>query len=178
MKIRKLEKKDLGEVGKIFELSLKNIFKTEGLEDFDDELKKTIKEKKNLIEENFQKNNKKNNFFIIKNENKIVAVGAYGEVTDFLKNVKSVDFKKTVEIHSFYVLPESQGNGFGRKLLEKIILEIKKDKNIKYFSLYSGFKKSQKFWEEKLGKPFYVDKNRWGKGANNFIWKIKSGDLK
>ena len=74
------------------------------------------------------------------------------------------------EVAAFYVIPQFQKQGVGSLLLKSLIKYMQKA-HIDSFVLDSGYKKAQKFWIKKLGKPTIILKDYWKKDSHHMIWK-------
>jgi GNAT superfamily N-acetyltransferase len=87
-------------------------------------------------------------FLLIEEDNKFVGFASY-ELNILDKNLDQAQIKKT-KIHKIYVLPETQGKGFGIQLLNEIENKSKEAQNNILFLNVNRFNKSQNFYK-KLG---------------------------
>ena len=113
--IRKREKKDCISIGNIIAISWNETYK--GIVP-DEELKRLMNCKKELGQKqinDFAENN--NNYLVLEVDNKIVGFSHYG---------KSNHDEDCGEIRALYIIKKYHGYGFGRKLVEASMEEIKK----------------------------------------------------
>ncbi|WP_438965681.1 GNAT family N-acetyltransferase [Flavobacterium sp.] len=83
---------------------------------------------------------RKHTFLLIENEDKVVGFASY-ELN--IENYKT-------KIHKIYVLPETQGKGFGNQLISEIEKKALEAKNMLLFLNVNRFNKAQYFYK-KLG---------------------------
>lgn len=115
-KIRKQERDDCGEIAHIVTISWNETYKGIVLDEFLDNLNKNEKERAKNCFEDF--NEKTNHQYVLEVENKIVGfinVGASDEI----------DFNNYGEIFALYIINGYKGFGFGKKLIEVGIKELK-----------------------------------------------------
>lgn len=91
---------------------------------------------------------RKHIFLLIENEEKVVGFASY-ELNILDENLNEVQIKKT-KIHKIYVLPETQGKGFGNQLINEIEKKAQEAKNMLLFLNVNRFNKAQYFYK-KLG---------------------------
>lgn len=91
---------------------------------------------------------KKQQFFLLKNED--VAVG-------FLSFEVNIQPSKT-KLHKIYVLPELQGSGNGKKLVEWCVQQAKENQQKYVFLNVNRFNKAKTFYE-KLGFQIIFEEN-------------------
>ena len=84
-------------------------------------------------------------FLLIENEEKVVGFASY-ELNILHKNSKQIQTKKT-KIHKIYILPETQGNGFGNQLINEIEKIAQASNNKLLFLNVNRFNKAQYFYK-------------------------------
>lgn len=114
--IRKSEQKDCFEIAHIVTVTWNETYKGIVPDWFLEELKNNEKERAQKSFNNFDA--KENNHIVLEVNNEVVGFAKYGITEDN-------DFENCGEIIALYILSKYKGNGYGRKLVEKAIDEIK-----------------------------------------------------
>ena len=114
--IRRREKKDCLDIAHVVTIAWNETYKKIVPDYFLEELKNNEKERAQKSYENFDEND--NNVFVLEVDGKIVGFVNFG-----LSNDKQ--FEKCGEIFALYIIKKYKGNGFGRKLVEEAVKELK-----------------------------------------------------
>lgn len=120
--IRKREKEDCKDIASIVTISWNDTYKGIVPNWFLEELKNNEKERVKKTTDMFDIND--NNQLVLEVNNKVVGFVKYGVSTD-------EEYGDCGEIIALYILKQYKGNGFGRKLVENAINELKKMGNSK-----------------------------------------------
>ena len=117
MEIRKEKRKDVFDIAHIVTVEWNSTYRGIVSDSELQRLKETEEERaKKSYDEFDEKNNK---CFVAVIDNKVVGFASYG-VTD------DPDFENTAELRALYVLDDYHGKGIGRKLVNAVIEEFKK----------------------------------------------------
>lgn len=175
--IRKPKKEDVKAIDKLFELTIRDNFKEEGIIDSQNvEANKEIDSLKEGLRIYFESKELNHKFLIASSQDEIIGTIAYGKSSALIYENLKIDYTNTPEIKSVYILPKHQNKGIGTLLLRKILIVLKEN-NIKCFCLDSGYKKAQHYWNKRLGKPICVLNDYWSKGSHHMIWYCQVDDI-
>ncbi len=111
--IRKIKKDDCKSVSHVVTISWNETYKKIVPKWFLDELKKNEKERANQMLVDFENNN----YLVLEINGEVVGFVWYGKASD--------DYKNYGEIKALYIIKKYQGNGFGKKLVNEAIKELK-----------------------------------------------------
>ena len=114
--IRKKEKKDCKDVAHVVTIAWNETYKGIVPDSFLEELKYNENERAKMSYEKFDVNN--NHQFVLEIDNEVVGFVKFGVSED-------EQFENCGEIFALYIIKKYKGNGFGRKLVEEAIKEIK-----------------------------------------------------
>lgn len=171
MVIRKPVSKDLAQLKHLFEKTIQKAFEADGYGDALDEIKREIQIKMKKVEDYLQDGSQTSAYLIAEHKGCVIGAisfGKIGEVT--LENVPS-DFPSEGELGSMYILPEYQGEGIARQMIEVLLRELHNN-GIRYVSFDSGYKPAQEKWRKKFGDPYKIVENYWAEGVDLYIWLI------
>lgn len=115
--IRKRERKDCFEIAHVVTITWNETYKGIVPDWFLEELKINEKERANKIYNEFDEN--KNNTLVLEVDKKIIGFANYGESSDS-------EYNNCGEIFALYIINKYHGNGYGRKLVNEAIKELKK----------------------------------------------------
>lgn len=174
--IRRPTLSDVPQIHEVFSKTIKNSFKEEGIIDpsgkeTDEEIARLI----NTFQDDFATQGQKEYFLIAHLQNKIVGTIGYGTINPLISDNITIARAGIPELKSVYILPEFQNRGIGSLLFQHMLLVLA-EKHIEEYYLDSGYKKSQQFWERKLGAPAHTLNDFWGKGNHHMIWHCLVGD--
>ncbi len=169
--IRKATAEDAKVIKNIFRTTLENEFKSEGLKIDHPMVKEEILEKEQFVDRELGNINSGYLVFVAELEGELVAIMSYGPVNQDTLNCLKKDKLDGYEIANAYVLPEFQNMGIAKSLRKEILSEMK-SRNIKEYYLDSGFSRAQQVWKKVYGEPTFIAKDYWGKGIDNWIWKV------
>jgi len=159
------------EIIKLFRKTITYAFQQDGLSDRLNDRENEISKQIDFLNRDFNSNGKDIYFLIAKIDGKIVGTIAKSSPNTIIVANINEDLSRIPEVSSVYVLPEFQNQGIGSKLFNSIIEYFKKE-NSKSFVMDGGYKKSQIFWINKVGKPTIILKDYWGKDLDHMIWKL------
>ena len=115
--IRKIRREDCKEIAHVVTLSWNETYKGIVPDSFLEELYNNEEERIQNSYYNFDSND--NNQLVLEINNEIVGFVNYGKTSD-------VDFDNCGEIFALYITKKYQGYGYGKKLMNSAILELKK----------------------------------------------------
>lgn len=115
--IRRKEKKDCYEIANVVTIAWQETYRGIINDEFLDNLPNTEEERGKKTYDSFNEND--NHVFVLEIDNKVVGFIKVG-ITD------DKDYLNCGEIYSIYIIKKYKGNGFGKKLIEKGIEELKK----------------------------------------------------
>ena len=173
--IRRPNLSDIDELHNHFRIVITDTFCKEGLGDDIQGIEGEIEEKKRMLREDFDSNGKGQFFLLACYQEGIVGTIAYGPCSQLIEDCSKGEIKDIVEIGTLFVLPEYQGSGIGKLLLNSLFIVLI-SKSIEEFCLDSGYTRAQKIWIKKFGEPSFIIKNYWGEGFDHYIWHCKLKD--
>lgn len=171
MVIRKPVSKDLTQLKYLFEKTIQKAFEADGYGDAIDEIRREIQIKMSKVEDYLNAPSEKSAYYIAEHKGHVIGAisfGKIGEVT--IENVPS-DFPSEGELGSMYILPDFQGHGIARKMIDVLLRDLL-NKGIRYVSFDSGYKPAQEKWRKKFGEPYKIVENYWDQGVDLYIWLI------
>ena len=171
--IRRPKREEIEAINELFAITITDNFKNEGLWDnMEEEAKEEIETLKQSLQRDFESEGKKEHHLIAIVNKQVVGTIAFGKPNAIILNNLAIDFSGVSEIKSVYILPRFQQQGIGSVLLKEI-LKVLQTQKIKAFCLDCGYKKSQGFWQKKLGDPIVVMKDYWSGGSDHLIWYLQ-----
>ncbi|MCB0501454.1 MAG: GNAT family N-acetyltransferase [Bacteroidetes bacterium] len=173
IKIRRPTLEDASAIYQLFDITVKDTFRQEGIvEQFEEQTSTEIDALCSQLQLDLISNGQSNYFLIAINNNAIVGTITYGPAGSLITEHLDVDLSQTPEVKCVYVLPEYQNKGIATQLF-KHILQALKNKNYTSYCLDSGYRQAQQYWAKKLGLPTDVLKNYWPNGNDHMIWLQK-----
>lgn len=115
--VRKMEKKDCRDVSHVVTVAWNETYKNIVSDDFLQNLYENEEERANYSFHKFDEED--NHQFVLEVDHKIVGFVKVGFTDD-------VEYKDCGELHAIYLLDEYKGNGYGKKLFETGVDELKK----------------------------------------------------
>lgn len=174
--IRRPKLCDQQEINKLFEVTIQDAFDKEGVGDAIDDINEQICHKKTLLDEDL-KSNGENRFFLIAVLNgKIVGTISHGLRSKLIAECADRDVSDMQEIASIYILPEFQGQGIAKVLLNAMLLCLL-SKGINEFCLDTGYAIARQVWTKLLGTPSVIKKDYWDEGADHCVWFKSVSDI-
>ena len=167
---------DIEGINEFFEIVIRDTFEKNGISHLIDTLAEEIETKRVFLNQDIESEGRGRYFLIAKEGDRIVGSIEYGPSNHLIVSCTNGKLKDLVEIGTVYVHPEYQNKGLGKRLLNEIYSELKKN-GIKEFGLDSGYKTAQKTWVNRFGKPEYHMKDYWGEGDDHMIWRIRVEDV-
>lgn len=174
--IRCPKERDIEELSALFDKTIRHTFIKEGITELQELLIEEIEDKKRITRDYVSNPGKTYKMFIATIDGKIVGSITYGPCNDLIKELSNKAYSHLGEIGTVYVLPEYQGLGVGRALLNTILIALRSSQ-IDEFTLDSGYKTAQKYWEKRLGSPEINKENYWGSGNSHKIWKKRTDEI-
>ena len=172
IKIRRVNAGDIDQLHNLFKVVINDTFKINDIEDLKDEIDEEIKTKKRYLELDINSKGKDRYFLIAEQDSKIIGCIEYGKVGKMIIDCTDGKIESNYEVGTIFVLPNYQGIGVGRKLIESIVDRLKSIGQVK-FCLDSGYKTSQKIWTHKFGTPDCHIPDYWGEGYHHMIWEVE-----
>lgn len=166
---------DLISANEVFERSITDAFMREGLQDLSELMLEEIALKKKHLRRSVTDEDSEITFFIAKIDQLVVGTISYGPCGKEIRDCTGESLDHLGELGSLYVLPEYQEKGVG-SLLIKALARYLNESGILAFCLDSGYKRAQKKWMNKFGKPYSIVKDYWGEGSDHMIWVCKAVD--
>lgn len=157
------------EINKLFEVTIQDAFKKEGVGDAIDEINEQICHKKLLIDDDLKSNCKSRLFLIAEHQGHIVGTISHGWRSELIAECADRDVSDMQEIASIYILPEFQGQGIARVLLNAMLLCLL-SKGINEFCLDTGYTIARQVWSKLLGTPSVIKKDYWDEGVDHCVW--------
>lgn len=167
--ISSLTKKDIKSACHLFEVSIPDAFKKEGLGNLKEDIAKEIEYKKYLINTALDNPDSNIYFLVAKLDNNVIGTISFGPCGSDIKKCANNQLDKVGELGSLYVLPSYQEKGVGSALIYAMLEHLHKV-GIEQFCLDSGYKRAQKRWLRKFGEPYKIVKDYWGKDGDHMIW--------
>jgi GNAT superfamily N-acetyltransferase len=167
---------DIEHINKFFEIVIRDTFERNGISYLVDTIKEEIEDKRRCLNQDIESCGRNRFFLIAKEEDKIVGSIEYGPSNELILSCTNGELKDLVEIGTVFVHPDYQNMGLGKRMLNQIFMELKKN-GIKEFCLDSGYKTAQETWINRFGKPEYHLKDYWGEDADHMIWRVRVEDV-
>lgn len=174
--IRRPKKSDKEEVYSLFETTIQHTFKLEGTGSETKIIKELIDDQKSLINIDFDTNGKEYYFLIAECEGKIAGTICHRPCSDIIKDCADRDTQGMHEIGSVYILPDFQGKGIVKLLLNAMYITLSA-REFNEFWLDSGYNIAKNVWQKILGEPNIIMKDYWGKGVDHHLWYRKLSDV-
>lgn len=177
IKITRPRIKDLQQIHQLFEVTIKDNFRAEGiLETLETEANQEIQALIRTLAADFESGGEEEYHLLARIESKVVGTIAYGKANPLITNNIDAKYHKVLEVKSVYILPQFQNKGIGSLLFQRILSRLSTI-GIKDFYLDSGYKKAQSFWTKKLGEPICTLKDYWAEGSHHMIWYGRVNEL-
>lgn len=174
--IRRPNIKDREELHQLFETTIKNTLELEGAVGEEDFIKELSDDQKNLIDTDFDTDGKEYYFLVAEYEGKIAGTICHRPCSDIIKDCADRDIKGMHEIGSVYILPDFQGKGIAKLLLNAMYITLSA-KGFDEFWLDSGYDIAKNVWRNVLGEPTIIMKDYWGEGVDHHLWYRKLSDV-
>jgi len=174
--VRRPISNDRDELHRLFDVTIRRAFEREEAGDALDEIGEQICHKQALIDEDYDTSGADRYFLVATLGSKIVGTVCHGPCSDIIKACADRDVNGLHEIGSMYILPEYQGKGIGKILLNAMYLVLL-SKNIEEFCLDSGYDTAKRIWRKLLGAPSLVMKDYWAQGVDHHIWFRKLDEV-
>lgn len=176
LEISRAKQEDKELINEFFKLVLIDTFQKNEIAELVDTLDDEIKDKRHCLDQDFESAGRDRCFLIAKDNDRIVGSVEYGLSNDLILSCTNGEYKGLREIGTVFVHPDYQRKGIGARLLNSILMEMKKN-GIEEFCLDSGYKIAQRIWLKKLGTPQFHLKDFWGKNSDHMIWRRRIDDI-
>ncbi len=166
----------------IFETTIPEAYRQEGIGSLLDEIQEEIEHKKTIVQSVLQHESDLEPtitspfFFVARKEDKVVGTISYGPCGKVVQECTNHRLDHVGTLGSLYVLPELQGQGIASALIAALVTELQK-RGITQFCLDSGYRIAQQKWRRKFGEPYVVTKDYWGEGSENMVWLCEVQDF-
>lgn len=170
--IRRPNKNDREEVHQLFETTIKNTLELEGLVGEEGFIRELSDDQKSLIDIDFNTNGEEYYFLVAQCEGRIAGTICHRPCSDIITDCADRDTKDMHEIGSVYILPDFQGKGIAKLLLNAMYITLSA-KGFNEFWLDSGYNIAKNVWQNVLGEPTIKKKDYWGEGIDHHLWYRK-----
>jgi GNAT superfamily N-acetyltransferase len=168
--LRRPKQADVEALSQFFDYVIRDTFKNEEI-DAEALMLNEIEEKQAFLLEDIKTHGQERFFLIAEYKEKIVGTVCISKSNPLIHEAAGETLKQVKEIGTVLVHPAYQARGIGMKLMNAIYLVLLA-RGETSFCLDSGYKRAQKIWTRKIGKPQYVDLNRWGEGNAHMVWHV------
>ncbi len=174
-----IKRPDIGErkqIHSLFEKTIKHTFEAEGAGEEHSLIRELIDDQKNLIDLDFETGGKEAYFLVAETDDRIAGTICHRPCSDIILDCSQGKAQGMQEIGSVYILPEFQGRGLCKLLLNSMYITMSA-KGFSEFWLDSGYAVARQVWEKLLGPPAIKMKDYWAPGAHHHIWLRSLADL-
>lgn len=162
------------EIHQLIETVLMDNWIKNDLMDFEDGLTEEIEMKKGFIDAFLNEDENARTFLMAKLHGEIAGIIEYGPANDTIKSCEDEELNRILEVGTVFVLPEYQGIGLGKRLMDAITERLVKLGETA-FCIDSGYKTAQPIWTHLYGEPLYLMKDYWGLGGDHMVWRVAIG---
>ncbi len=166
---------DVDSTDLVFEKTIRDAFEKEGLGHLEEDITDEIEYKKRMLEASFSEENNIH-FLIARVDDLTIGTISFGPCGEIIKKCTENELENIGELGSLFVLPDYQNRGIGSVLISSLMKELHIS-GIESFCLDSGYKRAQKKWIHKFGKPYKIVKDYWGEGSDHMIWLCRVQDF-
>lgn len=159
------------EIDLLIETVLKDNWIKNDLMELKDGLAEEIEMKKSFIDAFVNGDENARTFLMARLHGEIVGIIEHGPVNDTIKSCEDKELNRIQEVGTVFVLPEYQGVGLGKRLMDAITERLVKLGETA-FCIDSGYKTAQPIWTHLYGEPLYLMKDYWGPGGDHMVWKV------
>lgn len=167
---------DIKSAYQVFETSIPDTYKKEGLGFLKEDIHKEIIHKKHFLDASLNLPNSDVYFLIAKLDETVIGTISFSPCGEDIKRCTENELQGVGELGSLFVLPNHQGLGVGSTLIKAMTKHLS-NQGIDQFCLDSGYKHAQKRWLRKFGVTYKVEKDYWGPGTDHMIWLCKVTDF-
>lgn len=165
---------DRFEIHRLIETVLRDNWIKNDLMDFEEGLEEEIEMKKGFIDAFLNDDENARSFLMAKLHGDIVGIIEHGPVNDTIKACEDDELNRIQEVGTVFVLPEYQGIGLGKRLMDAITERLA-NLGETAFCIDSGYKTAQPIWTHLYGEPLYLMKDYWGPGGDHMVWRVSIG---
>ena len=156
------------EIDLLIETVLKDNWIKNDLMELKDGLAEEIEMKKSFIDAFVIGDENARTFLMARLHGEIVGIIEHGPVNDTIKSCEDEELNRIQEVGTVFVLPEYQGVGLGKRLMDAITERLVKLGETA-FCIDSGYKTAQPIWTHLYGEPLYLMKDYWGPGGDHMV---------
>ena len=174
--IRRPKIKEKQKIHALFDAVIRHTFELEDVGDEMELVKELIADQQALIDTDFDPNGEQVCFLVAQCGKKIVGTICHRPCSDIILDCANRDATGMQEIGSVYVLPEFQGKGIAKLLLNAMYIMMM-GKGFDAFWLDSGYAIAKQVWQRILGNPTVIMKDYWAQGVDHHIWFRKLDEV-
>ena len=174
--IRRPKMQERAQIHALFDVVIRHTFELEGVGEEFELIGKLIADQQNLIDLDIDTDGQQCFFLIAQHKGQVVGTICVRPCSDIIRECADRDTSGMLEIGSVYVLPELQGKGIAKLLLNRIYQTLRA-KGIDEFWLDSGYDIAKQVWLNILGKPSIIMKDYWAEGVDHHLWFRKLDDV-
>jgi GNAT superfamily N-acetyltransferase len=164
------------EIRALFDVVIKHTFALENAVDEVELMDELIADQQDLIDLDFKIDGQDCFFLVARLNGKIVGTICHRPCSDVIIDCAGKQAALMVEIGSMYILPQYQGKGIAKQLLNAMY-ETLAQKGIDEFWLDSGYTVAKKVWAKVFGEPSIIMKDYWGEGIDHHLWYRKLDEV-
>ncbi len=165
------------EIHSLFEKTIKQTFKSEGIADDHELIAELAYDQKNLIDLDFETGGNAAYFLVAEIDGRIAGTICHRPCSKIIIECSLGKAQDMHEIGSVYILPEFQGKGLCKLLLNSMYITMKA-KGFREFWLDSGYAVARQVWKKLLGPPTIMMDDYWAPGAHHHLWLRSLDDVK
>ena len=174
--IRRPKMQERAQIHALFDVVIRHTFELEGVGEEFELIGKLIADQQNLIDLDIDTDGQQCFFLVAQYESQVVGTICVRPCSDIIRECADRDTSGMLEIGSVYVLPELQGKGIAKLLLNRIYQALR-TKGIDEFWLDSGYDIAKQVWRNILGEPSIIMKDYWAEGVDHHLWFRKLDDV-
>jgi len=174
--IQKPEISKREEIHALFGTVIHRTLKLEGVGDDYELTAELIADQQELIDLCFETDGEECFFLTAVHEGKTVGTICRRECSDIIKDCADRDVSGVQEIGSVYILPQFQGKGIARLLLNAMYITLIAQ-GYDEFWLDSGYEIAKNVWAKVLGPPSIIMKDYWAEGVDHHLWHKKLDEV-
>ena len=154
------------EIHSLFEKTIKHTFEAEGAGEEHTLIRELTDDQKELIDLDFETSGKEVYFLVAETGGRIAGTICHRPCSDIILDCSQSKAQGMQEIGSVYILPQFQGGGLCKLLLNAMYITMSA-KGFSEFWLDSGYAVARQVWEKLLGPSCYKDERLLGTGRSS-----------
>jgi len=164
------------EIHALFDTVICHTLRFEGVGDDYELTAELIADQQELIDLCFETDGEECFFLTAVHEDKTVGTICRRECSEIIKDCADRDATGVQEIGSVYILPQFQGKGIAKLLLNAMYITLIAQ-GYDEFWLDSGYEIAKKVWQKVLGPPTVIMKDYWAEGVDHHLWYKKLDEI-